>query len=1110
MHSNRPIFRLLAGALALALAAVTPQSASAAGAPLSPEAQVMRSAAKQAGIPDAYLPLETPAQARAGKATRPAWERKLTSIVRDRLRTMDLAGVMAGGKLAAGAGPQAARFSTPELLIDGEGRVRVELKVDNDESYDDAFFAARGGQVVAHAYGYGYIVVWLPIDQIESVAGLPDVRQVMHIDPPYTDVGSQQTEGDAIHQAAAARTSFGITGTGVTVGVISDGVDNIAAAQGTGDLPAGVTVSCAGSGDEGTAMLEIVNDLAPGANLAFCSGQPGTASMINAINTLAAIAGMDIITDDLPMPGEPLFEDGPIAQAKQAAFGAGIFYTASSGNRGNQHYEGFFNSTATNVTIGPNTYANPHDFGGGDYRLAVTLGSPNSNANSLYLQWADQFGASGNDFDLYVVDNAGNVLASSTNTQSGSQNPNEVVSFNAANGTQAHIIVDYVGGGAAPAVFFDLRGFSGFSNWEYLVRAGSVNGASRQSEVYAAGAAFQGTPNTLQSSSSRGPARHFFPAQLTRMKPDGVCVDGVSVTGVGGFGAGTCPAVNAGDCQFFGTSASTPHVAGLAALLLEVEPTLTPGQVAGAFNATAIDMDTPGPDNNAGNGRLDVFAAICMFDDTPPTIICPSDVTVECTGNGGIDADDPQLTAFFGGAVATDICDSNVQITNDAPAFIPVGTLTITFTATDDQGNQNTCTADITVEDTQPPTITCPSDLTFECDSIGDFGTPTATDQCDPDPAITLLSRDSLPGDCPQEYTLTLTYEAMDFEGNADTCQQVITVEDTTPPVITCPDTVHIDFSSPTEAELTFTVTATDNCNDSPTITCDSVSGSVWQIGYHEVSCVADDGCGNTDSCSFRFLLVPLDIKPTSCPNPLNLKAQGGGKNAEYDLRSLIQPAGSTPDEAVVPVAILGTAEIDVTDIDPTTVTLAGIKPLRWDLADVAAPVAAGLADSCACSTAGPDGFVDLIFKFDRQALIDALGSLEDGQLIMIQIAGYTTDSIQFAGGDCMLIRGQKGPSIASAGDGGDDVSLGSYPNPFNAATTVTYYLPQDGHVSLEVFNILGQKVATLVNGDQPAGRHDMVWTGRTSGGDAVASGVYFFRLQTGGSVLTRKMMLLK
>jgi hypothetical protein len=87
---------------------------------------------------------------------------------------------------------------------------------------------------------------------------------------------------------------------------------------------------------------------------------------------------------------------------------------------------------------------------------------------------------------------------------------------------------------------------------------------------------------------------------------------------------------------------------------------------------------------------------------------------------------------------------------------------------------------------------------------------------------------------------------------------------------------------------------------------------------------------------------------------------------------------------------------------------------------------------------------------------------------------------------------------------------LQNYPNPFNPATIITYDLPASGPVRLEVFNLVGQKVSTLVNEEQYAGKWTIKWNGTDDLGTAVASGVYFYRLATPDVVLSRKMLLLK
>jgi hypothetical protein len=83
-------------------------------------------------------------------------------------------------------------------------------------------------------------------------------------------------------------------------------------------------------------------------------------------------------------------------------------------------------------------------------------------------------------------------------------------------------------------------------------------------------------------------------------------------------------------------------------------------------------------------------------------------------------------------------------------------------------------------------------------------------------------------------------------------------------------------------------------------------------------------------------------------------------------------------------------------------------------------------------------------------------------------------------------------------------------PNPFNPTTTIHYELPAAGHVTLDVLDVRGRLVRTLVNGRVEAGRRAVLWEGRDDDGQRVASGVYFYRLRAGAFVETRRMVLLK
>ena len=124
------------------------------------------------------------------------------------------------------------------------------------------------------------------------------------------------------------------------------------------------------------------------------------------------------------------------------------------------------------------------------------------------------------------------------------------------------------------------------------------------------------------------------------------------------------------------------------------------------------------------------------------------------------------------------------------------------------------------------------------------------------------------------------------------------------------------------------------------------------------------------------------------------------------------------------------------------------------------------------------------------QVLLFDLGNLRRGA-----VAQATTD----AAGGFVLSLGMR-----SAGFG-----LGqNYPNPFNPATIIPYELAAAAQVRLEVFNSVGQRVATLVDGEQPAGAHRVRWNGTDAAGRAVAAGVYLYRLTADGTSQTGRMVL--
>ena len=175
--------------------------------------------------------------------------------------------------------------------------------------------------------------------QAAAVAGSPDGAGL----PLFWLAAAASTadpQGDLAQRAALARTTFGVDGTGIKIGVISDTVSGLASEQAAGRVgPVTVLSGASGGTGEGTAMLEIIYRLAPGAQLYFETANPSQAAFASNITALQQ-AGCNIIVDDVGYFAEPPFQDGVINQAIDAASAAGAYYFSAAGNDYNLDQEG--------------------------------------------------------------------------------------------------------------------------------------------------------------------------------------------------------------------------------------------------------------------------------------------------------------------------------------------------------------------------------------------------------------------------------------------------------------------------------------------------------------------------------------------------------------------------------------------------------------------------------------------------------------------------------------------------------------------------------------------------------------------------------------------------
>lgn len=520
-------------------------------------------------------------------------------------------------------------FATRNLLTRvADDRVVVDAVADGDVRALEAALASLG---MRHIAVFGRVISGelplLAIPALETIASLRFARAAA----ARQRTGSVSSLGDQAIRAGIARSAFGVTGAGVQVGVLSDSFDCLRGAAkdiASNDLSP-VTVlqeisDCGDGTDEGRAILQIVHDIAPGASLSFASAFNGTASF--AANIIALKNnGAKVILDDIFYANEPMFQDGIITQAVDTVVAQGAAFFTAAGNDARRSYESAFRAGSTFADGAfPSAPGAPHFFGGiahnfapsgpADHMQRLTIGS--GRTAFISLQWDSPFFSvsgrpgSPNDIDVYLLN------AAATRVVAGSANPDlggdavEIVTFT-NNGPTADfnlMIVNNAGPNPGFIKYIQLGG-SGTTIAEFDTASSTIFGHANAAGAASVGAAFYGdtpafgvTPPLLESYSSAGPTRilfdtagHRLVTPIIRAKPEIVAPDGGDTTVF---------------APFFGTSAAAPHAAGVAALMLQQKPGLSPGALYSALETTAIDMGTPGFNFDSGFGLIQADAAL--------------------------------------------------------------------------------------------------------------------------------------------------------------------------------------------------------------------------------------------------------------------------------------------------------------------------------------------------------------------------------------------------------------------------------------------------------------------------------------------------------------------
>lgn len=501
---------------------------------------------------------------------------KLDSVYKDFLMAYQEGGAEAAYDLARKRG-----------LVNERNELRMTLVLDTTES--DAIVAElEASGIIVTAASSNLIDIIIPPGVFEAamqsgganefLESLTGLEHVVRIRLPIPDIqGEELNVGDVESESLSLINAYawheaGFTGKGLKVAILDLGFDKYQSMLGT-ELPEHVIARSFVYGKEiddtgihhGTACAEIVHDIAPDAELVLVTSST-IAEWYQAVDWLVS-EGVSIISFSAGSSVGALDGNEERARKVDEVVSGGIIWVSAAGNEADVHYRGPFTDEDGDGY---------HEFSLGD----ETLEFYSAEEEQLVLNW-DAWDTGDQDFNLYLLDDNYNEIASSEYVQDGSEkDASEVLLFDLPyEGTYYASI--YASRVTRPAVLDFFAVYAGEIEYPVAEHSLCVPGDARTALTVGA---TNWSDDSLEKYSSQGATTD------GRLKPELTAPDKVSSAAYGK--------------AFSGTSASTPHVAGAAALVRQAYPNFTAQQVVEFLESRAVDLGGGGPDNAYGYGRL--------------------------------------------------------------------------------------------------------------------------------------------------------------------------------------------------------------------------------------------------------------------------------------------------------------------------------------------------------------------------------------------------------------------------------------------------------------------------------------------------------------------------